>query len=412
LNIGQRLGIDSNRGDASSSPWPLSFMQPIYIDYNSTTPTDPIICGGIQPWLEHKFGNPSSCDHAWGWDASEAVEEGRQALAGFVDCAVAEISFTSCATESINTVIKGFVSRTNFERKKVITCATEHEAVLAPIRQLQKLTGIEVDILPVDHMGHVDLSRLETVLSSDKQMLVALMAANNEIGTIHPVRAISRITHAAGALFLCDITQAAGKFPIDVRADGIDFAAFSAHKMYGPKGVGALYVRGGDPPIELEPLIAGGGQERGLRGGTLNVPGIVGFGEACRIASAVMAEESGRVRKLRDRLEEAILSEVPDTWVNGDRVNRICNTSNIGFRGVDACALIRDMHDIACSTRAACSSGAPGPSHVLKAIGLTDEDAYSCIRFSLGRFNTEEEIDYVIHKVIRSVHKLRGQGGV
>jgi cysteine desulfurase len=243
-------------------------------------------------------------------------------------------------------------------------------------------------------------------------MLVALMAANNEIGTIHPVRAISRITHAAGALFLCDITQAVGKLPVDVRADGIDFAAFSAHKMYGPKGVGALYVRGGDPPIELEPLIAGGGQERGLRGGTLNVPGIVGFGEACRIASAVMVEETGRVRKLRDRLEEAILSEVPDTWVNGDRVNRICNTSNIGFRGVDGRALIRDMHDIACSTRAACSSGAPGPSHVLKAIGLTDEDAYSCIRFSLGRFNTEEEIDYVIHKVIRSVHKLRGQRGV
>jgi cysteine desulfurase len=380
-----------------------------YLDYNSTTPVDPRISGAMQPWLHYSFGNPSSRDHSWGWDASGAVENARLALAGFVNCSVAEISFTSCATESINSVIKGFVSLNNFERKKIITCATEHDAVLAPIRQLQRLTGIDVEILPVDHLGHFDLFCLETILNSNKETLVAFMAANNEIGTIHPVRAISDITHAAGALFLCDITQAAGKLPVDVRADGIDFAAFSAHKMYGPKGVGVLFIRGGNPPIKLEPLIVGGGQERGLRGGTLNVPGIVGFGEACRIADEEMMEETSRVRRLRDRLEEAILSEVPGTWVNGDRGNRICNTTNIGFRGIDAAALIRDMHDIAVSTRAACSSNTAGPSHVLKAIGLTDEEAYSCIRFSLGRFTTEEEIDYAINKVITSVHKLRRQ---
>jgi len=384
-------------------------MQPIYIDYNSTTPVAPRISGVMQPWLHYSFGNPSSRDHSWGWDASEAVENARLALAGFVNCAAAEISFTSCATESITTVIKGFVSLNNFERKKIITCATEHDAVLAPIRQLQKLTGIEIDILPVDRLGRLDLGRLETALSSDKHMLVALMAANNETGTIHPIQAISDIAHAAGALFLCDITQAAGKLPIDVRADGIDFAAFSAHKMYGPKGVGALFVRGGDPRTELEPLIIGGGQERGLRGGTLNVAGIVGFGEACRIASTVMLEEAGRVQRLRDRLENSILSEVPGTWISGDRNNRIYNTTNIGFWDIDARTLIRDMHDIAVSTRAACSSKSAGPSHVLKAIGLSDEEAYSCIRFSLGRFTKEEEIDYAIKKVITSAHKLRRQ---
>jgi cysteine desulfurase len=246
----------------------------------------------MHTWLLDKFGNPSSRNFTWGWDAAEAVEEARQVLTGFVNCAVSEISFTSCATESINTVIKGFVSLCNFECKKIITCAAEHDAVLAPIRQLQMLAGIDVEMLPVDHLGHIDLNQLKAALTTEKETLVALMAANNEIGTIHPVRAISEIAHAAGALFLCDITQAVGKLPVDVRADGMDFAAFSAHKMYGPKGVGALYVRGGDPPIELEPLIAGGGQERGLRGGTLNVSGIVGFGEACRIASAVMAEET------------------------------------------------------------------------------------------------------------------------
>ena len=382
-----------------------------YLDYNATTPVDPRTCGAARVWDTEKCGNSSSRDHAWGWDASEAVEDSRQLLAEFVNGVSTELTFTSSATESLNTVIKGFVTLQKWERKKIITCATEHDAVLAPCRQLQQVAGIEVEVLPVDHQGHIDLDRLETAVFSHKEVLIALMAANNEIGTIHPLREISSIAHSAGALFLCDITQAVGKMSINVHDDGIDLAAFSAHKMYGPKGVGVLFVRGGEPRINLEPLIVGGGQEHGLRGGTLDVPGIVGFGEACRIAQQEWKDEVQKVCCLRDRLEQALLAELPDIWINGDLENRIPNTSNIGFRGVDARALIRDMHDIAVSTRAACSSGDSGHSHVLKALGLTDDEAFSCIRFSLGRFTTEEEIDYTIHKVIASVCKLRRSKG-
>jgi cysteine desulfurase len=235
------------------------------------------------------------------------------------------------------------------------------------------------------------------------------MLANNEIGAIHPIHRFAEAAHSARAIFFSDLTQAAGKVSIDVRELGVDLAAFSGHKIYGPKGVGALFIRGGEPEIKLDPFVVGGGHERGLRAGTLNVPGIVGFGEACRIAAEEMETEAPRVKRLRDKLEEAILAEIPNTWVNGDRINRICNTTNIGFKGVDARTLIRNMHDIAVSTQSACSSGSGRPSHVLKAIGLSDEDAYSCIRFSLGRFTTEEEIDYTIDKVIKSVHKLRRQ---
>jgi len=382
-------------------------MTPLYLDHNATTQLDPQVREAIRPWLEERFGNPASRDHAWGWDAAEAVVEVRLTVAALVGAQPTDIILTSSATEGINTVIHCFVGYNGWRDKKIITCATEHDAVLSPIQYAARCAGVEVSVLPVDVQGYLDLEDLEAALNTDKNILVAVMAANNEIGTIHPIRTISKITHNAGAHFLCDITQAVGKMPIDIYAYGIDFAAFSAHKMYGPKGVGALVIRKQSKPLELEPLILGGGQEFGMRGGTLNVPGIVGFGEACRISSEVMAEEVPRIRKMRDRLEEAILAEVPDTWVNGDRANRICNTSNIGFRGIDARTLIRDMHDIAVSTQAACSSGNSGPSHVLKAIGLSDEDAYSCIRFSLGRFTTEDEIDYTIRKVITSAHKLR-----
>ena len=378
-----------------------------YLDYNATTPADQRVDRAAQVWHVEKFGNASSRDHAWGWDASEVAEDYRRAVAESVDGGSSEVTFTSGATESLNTAIKGFVGYTGWARKKIVTCATEHDAVLTPCRRLQRSTGIEVEILPIDRQGNLNLDEFKTAMCSDKEILVSVMAANNEIGNIHPVREMSRIAHGVGALFLCDLAQAVGKMPIDVRTDGIDLAAFSAHKLYGPKGVGALFIRGGEPEIKLEPLIVGGGHERGLRAGTLNVPGIVGFGEACRIAMLEMAEDSARIGKLRDKLESALLAELPDIWINGDQNHRLCNTSNIGFRGVDARTLIRDMHDIAVSTRSACSSGDPGPSHVLKAIGLTDDEAYSCIRFSLGRFTTEEEIDYTIGKVITSVRKLR-----
>lgn len=379
----------------------------VYLDYNATTPLDPRVAAVMQPWLGELFGNPSSRDHRWGWDAAEAVEDARSTVADVIHAHTNEIIFTSGATEGLNTVIKGFVGFCDWEHKKIIICATEHDAVLTPCHQLAKATGIEVQILGVDHRGHIDLEQLAAILCTHKQTLVALMAANNEIGTIHPIDEIAWLVHAAGAIFLCDITQAVGKMPMDVHANGIDIAAFSAHKMYGPKGIGALFIRGGDPKIELEPLIVGGGQERGLRGGTLNVPGIVGFGEACRIAQLEWNSEAERVERLRNRLEQTLMAELPDMWINGDRENRIPNTSNIGFAGVDARTLIRDMHDIAVSTRAACSSGHSGPSHVLKAIGLKDDVSYACIRFSLGRFNKEDEVDYAINKVIATAHKLR-----
>jgi len=379
----------------------------IYLDYNATTPVDPRVNQAARVWSVEQFGNPSSRDHAWGWDAADAVEESRQLLAESVHSLSAEITFTSSATESLNTVIRSFTGYAGWEKRKIVTCATEHEAVLTPCRMMQQAAGIEVEILLVDRYGQIDLDQLKAAVSSRKEVLVALAAANNEVGTISPIREIAHIAHTAGAWLLCDLTQVVGKMPVDVRTDGIDLAAFSAHKIYGNKGVGALFVRGAKSGFNVQPLICGGGQERGLRGGTLNVPGIVGLGEACRIAAAEMQEESSRIRNLRDKLERAILSQVPDTWVNGDMANRIGNTTNIGFRGVEAKTLIRDIHEIAVSSRAACSSGSNGPSHVLKAIGLTDDEAYSCIRFSLGRFTTEEEIDYTIGKVIASVHKLR-----
>jgi cysteine desulfurase len=368
---------------------------------------DPRALTLMQPWSSERSGNPSSRDHAFGWDASEAVENVRISIGEVIGATANEIRFTSGATESINLAIKGLTQKRKLSYARIIACATEHDAVLETCRQLNRVFNIEVQFLPVDQYGRIDLQELERELAETPVLLVAVMHANNEIGTIHPIRQIAEMVHRASALLFCDITQAMGKKPVDVQREGIDLAAFSAHKIYGPKGIGALYIRGGPEEIELEPQIVGGGQERGLRGGTLNVAGAVGFGEACRIAGLEMEAEAARVKKMRDRLEEAILTQVPDTWINGDLSNRIGNTSNIGFRGVDAKTLIRDMHDIAVSTQAACSSGSTGPSHVLKAIGLTDDEAYSCIRFSLGRFTTNEEIDYAINKVVTSVHKLR-----
>lgn len=375
----------------------------IYLDYNATTPIDPRVLDVMMPFLNEKFGKASSRDHAWGWDAAEAAEDARLSVATAIGAKAGEVIFTCGATESLNTVIKGFAGYRDWARKKIVTCATEHEAVLAPCRQLQQALGIDVEILQVDRSGNLDLNQLEQSVRSDRQVLVAIMAANNEIGVIHPIRQIAAIAHRSGALLLCDMTQAVGKIAADVYADDVDLAVFSAHKIYGPKGVGALWIRSREPHIRLEPLIAGGGQEQGLRGGTLNVPGIVGFGEACRIAQAEWQDEASRVGRLRDRLEQALMNELEEIWINSVKANRIPNTSNIAFAGIDARTLIRDMHDIAVSSRAACSSNSSGPSHVLKAIGLSDDEAYSCIRFSLGRFTSDAEIDEVIKKIIHSI---------
>ncbi len=377
----------------------------IYLDHNSTTSLDRRVFEKMVPHFIHKWGNPSSRDHAFGWDAAEAVEDARGQVADLLGARPNEIILTGGATESINCALRDLVGST--DAKHAITSLTEHEAVLETCRLISARTGLGIDIQPVDRMGRVNPDAVAVQCKTGETAFVSLMLANNEIGTIHPIRQFAQAAHVAGAVFFSDLTQAAGKIPIDVRKLGLDLASFSAHKLYGPKGVGALFIRGGEPEIKLEPFIVGGGQERGLRAGTLNVPGIVGFGEACRIAKLEMAGDNARIGKLRDTLESALLAELPDIWINGDRENRLSNTSNIGFRGVDARTLIRDMHDIAVSTKSACSSGDPSPSHVLKAIGLTDDEAYSCIRFSLGRFTTEQEIGYAIGKVIASVKKLR-----
>jgi cysteine desulfurase len=352
----------------------------------------------------------SSRDHTFGWDAAEAVEEARMHVADLVAARPNEIIFTGSATESINCALRGLVATPGADQ--ALTGATEHEAVLETCRFISARAPLCVNALPVDRLGRLDPDAITAACSARRTAFVALMLANNEIGTIHPVRRFAEAVHSAGAVFFSDLTQAVGKIAVDVRELGLDLAAFSAHKIYGPKGVGALFIRGGEPAIKLQPLIVGGGHERGLRAGTLNVPGIVGFGEACRIVRLEMEDERRRAGRLRDKLERGLLAELPDVWINGDTQHRLSNTSNIGIRGVDARALIRDMYDIAVSTRSACSSGDPGPSHVLKAIGLTDDEAYSCVRFSLGRFTTENEIDYAIDKVVASAHKLRRSAGV
>ncbi|HUP82142.1 MAG TPA: cysteine desulfurase family protein [Pirellula sp.] len=378
-------------------------MPDLYFDYNSTSPLDPRVRDALRSWLEQEWGNASAREYRMGWTASEAVEEARDAVAEFVGGKSDEIVFTSGATESICAALKSFVGYANWEQSKIVTCATEHAAVLAPCKRLQELTKVELTVLPVDRHGLCKPDDFRGALDTTKRCLVAVMAANNEIGTIHPVEELCQTAHDSDALFLCDLTQAAGKMPINLSASQFDFAAFSAHKMYGPKGVGTLMVK---KDVPFEPLIYGG-QERGRRSGTLNVPGIVGFGEACRIAKTELPADSARKQQLRDRLERSLLEALPDIWINAIGAPRLCNTSNIGFRGVEARTMIRDMHDIACSTKSACSSGEPGPSHVLKAIGLSDDEAYSCIRFSIGRFTTDEEIDYAIDKIIESVRKLR-----
>jgi len=364
---------------------------PIYLDCNATTPVDERVLTRMLPYFSEQFGNAASRDHAFGWDAAEAVEEARDHVAALVNARPQEIVFTSGASESISCALRQAIGLKR--PRRLITCLIEHETVLGTCRALETRNSIEIDYLAVDSSGRIQEQALAACLEPEAAVL-ALMFSNNEIGNIHPLREAASIARTKGISVFSDITQAAGKIPIDVYADGIDLAAFSAHKIYGPKGIGALFIRGGQ-------------QEGGAKTGTLNVPGIVGFGEACRLAKLELREEAERTKQLRDKLEQTLLAELPDIWLNGDRKDRLPNTSNIGFRGVEARTLIRDMHDVAVSTRSACSSGSAGPSHVLKAIGLTDDEAYSCVRFSLGRFTTEEEINYAIEKVIASVKKLR-----
>ena len=384
------------------------YDSPIYLDYNATTPIDRRVRDCMMPYLFGAFGNPAS-NHTFGREAANAVEQARHHVARLVNAQPSEIFFTGSATESINLAMKGLAHSRQAVGQTIVASTAEHKAVLEVCRQLEE--QMTVAYVPVTRPGNIDLHELSRRAPMRRTLLVSLMAANNEIGTIYPIREAAEIAHRSGALFFTDATQAVGKIAVDVRAESVDLMAFSAHKLYGPKGVGALFVRGGRSKIALHPLIAGGGQEQGLRGGTLNVAGIVGFGEACRIAQEVMYDEAARLSRLRKLLEERLRS-FSNVSVNGDSQYRLPNTTNLCFHGVEATSLIREIGDVAVSTRSACSSQAGDPSHVLKAIGLCDRCVCSSIRFSLGRFTTEDEIDETARRITAALPRLRASQAV
>ena len=371
------------------------------MDYHATTPVDPRVFEAMKPYFCEIFGNAASKNHSFGWRAEDAVERARKQVAGLIGADAKEIVFTSGATESSNLALKGVAERGGH----VVTVVTEHKSILDSSKHLEK-SGARVTYLPVEPDGSVDLEKFRAALADDT-VLVSLMYANNEIGTIQNLAGIGRIAKERGVLVHTDAAQGAGKIPIDVRRDNIDLMSITAHKMYGPKGVGALYVRSREPRVTLAAQMDGGGHERGFRSGTLNVPGIVGFGEACAIARAEMAEESSRIGALRDRLQERLLTALDQVQVNGAIANRLPNNLSMSFAYVESNALMTGISDIAVSSGSACSSAAIEPSYVLRALGMDDERAHSTIRFGLGRYTTEEEVDYVAARVTEVVKKLR-----
>ncbi len=378
---------------------------PIYLDNNATTPMDPRVLEAMLPYFTQKFGNAASRSHAFGWVAEEAVDYAREQVAKLINADPKEIIFTSGATEGDNLAIKGVFEMYASKGNHVITCTTEHKAVLDTCKHIEHLGG-QVTYLQVKADGLIDLEELEKAIT-DKTILIAIMYANNEIGVIQPVKEISAIARKHGVLFFTDATQAVGKIPVDVIADGIDILTFSGHKMYGPKGVGALYVRRKNPRVKVTAQMDGGGHERGMRSGTLNVPGIVGFGKACELCYNEMEEEGKRLAILRDRLEAGLM-QLEEAYVNGNTAHRLPHTANISFKYVEGEGLMMGFNkDIALSSGSACTSASLEPSYVLKALGLGDDLAHSSLRFGLGRFTTEEQVDYTIKAVSDTVTKLR-----
>jgi cysteine desulfurase len=378
---------------------------PIYLDHNATTPMDPRVLETMIPYFTENFGNAASRNHSFGWHAEEAVDYAREQIAQLIGADPKEIIFTSGATEGDNLGIKGVYEMYASKGNHIITCTTEHKAVLDTCKHLEKL-GAEVTYLEVQPDGLIDLKALEAAMRPTT-ILVAIMYANNEIGVVQPVKEISAIAKKHGALFFTDAVQAVGKIPVDVNADGIDLMAFTAHKMYGPKGVGALYVRRKNPRVKVTAQVDGGGHERGMRSGTLNVPGIVGFGKACELARLEMASDTERISKLRDKLENA-LKVIDESYVNGNPAHRLPHVSNISFKYVEGEGLMMGFNkDIALSSGSACTSASLEPSYVLKALGLGDDLAHSSLRFGLGRYTTEEQIDFTIKAVTDTVLKLR-----
>jgi cysteine desulfurase len=384
---------------------PAGVTLPIYMDNHATSPLDPRVLEAMLPYFTAKFGNAASRNHSFGWEAEQAVETAREQIAKLIGATAKEIIFTSGATESNNLAIKGIAEMYRERGNHIITQVTEHKAVLDTCKRLEKY-GYRVTYLPVKADGLIDLEDLKRAMD-DKTILVSIMAANNEIGVLQPIREIGRICHEKNVLFHTDAVQAVGKVPVNVIADNIDVLSLSGHKIYGPKGVGALYVRRRNPRVQIAAQIDGGGHERGMRSGTLNVPGIVGLGKACEIALADMENEAAYLRGLRDRLNDRLQSELDYIHVNGSMEHRLPGNLNVSFVYVEGESLLMGINDVAVSSGSACTSATLEPSYVLKALGLGDDVAHSSIRFGLGRFNTQAEVDYVATKVIDIVKKLR-----
>ncbi len=379
--------------------------KPIYLDNHATTPMDPRVLEAMLPYFTEKFGNAASRNHPFGWEAEEAVEVARGHVAALVGAEAKEIIFTSGATESDNLAVAGAAEFYKEKGNHIITAPIEHKAVLDTCHMLES-KGFEVTYLDVDQYGAIDLEQLAGAIT-ERTTLVTLMAANNEIGTLHPLAEIGRITREKGVLFHTDATQGVGHMDIAVDAMNIDLASYTAHKIYGPKGIGALYVRRRKPRVRLSPIIHGGGHERGLRSGTLNVPGIVGFGKAAEIALAEATEERKHLTTLRDRLHEGITRELKYVHLNGHPSARHPGNCNLSFAFVEGESLLMGISEIAVSSGSACTSASLEPSYVLRAMGVGDDLAHSSIRFGVGRFSTEEEIDYVIHRTVEVVSRLR-----
>ncbi len=382
-----------------------TITQPIYMDNHATTPVDPRVLEAMLPYFGESFGNAASRNHQFGWDAEEAVDRARRQVAALINASPKEIVFTSGATESDNLALKGAAEMYSQKGDHVITCVTEHKAILDSAKHLGK-NGIRVTLLPVGTNGLIDLEELKSAIT-DKTILISIMTVNNEVGVIQDIQEIGRIAREHDVLFHTDAVQAAGKIPFDVQEMNVDIASLSAHKMYGPKGVGAIYVRRRNPRVLLSPIIDGGGHERGMRSGTLNVPGIVGFGKAAEIAQEELEEESARILRLRERLRSKFEENLDEVFINGDPDRRVPGNLNMSFAYVEGESLLMGLEDIAVSSGSACTSASLEPSYVLKAMGVGEELAHTSIRFGIGRFNTEEEVDYVADKVTRTVQRLR-----
>jgi cysteine desulfurase len=379
---------------------------PIFMDNHSTTPMDPRVLEAMLPYFVEKFGNAASRNHAFGWEAEEAVENARKQIVRLIHADSKELVFTSGATESDNLAIKGVVEMYHEKGDHIITSSTEHRAVLDTCKALESKKGLKVTYLPVDKTGMVNPDDVRNAIT-DKTILITIMLANNEIGTINPIKEIGAIAKEKGILFHCDATQGVGKVPVDVQEMGIDLMSFTAHKIYGPKGVGALYVRKKGPRVRIVPMIDGGGHERGMRSGTLPVPLIVGFGKAIELCEQEMPTETKRMAALRDRLQTGIMSKLEEVYLNSHPTQRLPNNLNISFAYVEGESLLMGVKEIALSSGSACTSATLEPSYVLRALGVGSDLAHSSIRFGLGRFNTEEEVDYTAKRIIEIVTKLR-----